>query len=310
MNFCKNIEVLPKLHHTVEKVYLDHCHSLKMIQELPPRLRDFSLNACQNLEILPELPPNLSRIILNGCRNLKMLPKLPPHLEILSLHGCGFLQILPQLPPNLRDIRLNGCSNLKMLPKFPNNLHIRSSMMLGGVPHIDFSESIKEVLLGSRVGYVDFECSLTCNEIPSWIRCKEEGASLSFQLPIDEAKTLEFVGLIFWVVVKPRAFPGLSCDYFVSIESETGAFEMNNLLSFNVQLEMEEISILHFIPRYHFEDIKAGEVIKVIPITMIRVEGFPTSIEACMVKKIGAEALYTDTYGVRQFVPLMKPRSL
>ncbi|XP_019168421.1 PREDICTED: TMV resistance protein N-like isoform X2 [Ipomoea nil] len=327
LNFCKNIEVLPKLHHTVSNVHLDHCHSLKMIQELPLNLREFSLNDCNNVQILPQLPSNLREISLKGCYNLKMLPQFPPSLEIIWLEGSKNLKLIPELPQPLRSLtakncesmekipnlshntvlsvlNLSGCRKLKEIQGWENNLHIMSSMMLGGVPHIDFSESIKEVLLGSRLGYVGFECSLTCNEIPSWIRCKEEGASLSFQFPT-ESNTLEFVGLLFWVVI--IAFPGLSCDYFVSIE--TSAFKMNRLLSFSVQLEMEEISILHFIPRYHLEDIKAGEVVKVTPITKIRIAGSPTSIEACMMKKIGAEALYIDKYGVRQFVPLIKSRS-
>lgn len=70
-----------------------------------------------------------------------------------------------------------------------------------------------------------------------------------------------------------------------------------------IQLEVEEISILHRSSRYTLvscgfcTDIKVGEVIKV---------SIETPIETKMVKKLGVAALYRDNKGSIQFVPITK----
>lgn len=140
-----------------------------------------------------------------------------------------------------------------------------------------------------------FRCALTFNEIPSWIRCKEEGSSVSFQWPLynSEKFTSGFFGLFFWAVIKARPSEG----HYFTIENNNGfkAFSWMNPGSIPL-----EYSILHFCESrnlnyyFGFQYIKAGEVIKI------------TASESCVVKKIGAGALYRDRDGSIQFVPVTK----
>lgn len=146
----------------------------------------------------------------------------------------------------------------------------------------------------------DFTCTLTCNEVPSWIRCKEEGSLLSFQWPLNNSEnyTMGFLGLFFWVVLKARALPDR--DVVVSIQINGLGVK---IYGYEIQYEVEEISFLHWSPRDDLDNglgthIKVGEVMKV---TIDE-----TQVKARMVKRIGVVALYRNTDGFVQFVPITK----
>nr|GMD62050.1 TMV resistance protein N-like [Ipomoea batatas] len=185
-------------------------------------------------------------------------------------------------------------------------------MRFGGVPHTDFSESIKEVLKHS----MNSNGLLACNEIPGWIRCQKEKSSISFRYPSANLKnhTLEFYGFVFWVVLNPAPLlPPLYCHYGMAIEThDSKAFRWHEYRG--IQLEVEGILFLHVITVNDlYGDIKAGEVIKATPITKVY-EGCyrdrriisPSFVEASVVKKIGLETLYRDKDGSLQLLPLTK----
>nr|GLL40680.1 TMV resistance protein N-like isoform X1 [Ipomoea trifida] len=191
-------------------------------------------------------------------------------------------------------------------------------MRFGGVPHTDFSESIKEVLKHS----MNSNGLLACNEIPGWIRCQKEKSSISFQYPSANLKnhTLEFYGFVFLVVFNPAPLlPPLYCHYDMRIETHDSKAVRYAWHKYRgIQLEVEGILFLHVITAndlydYGFGDIKAGEVIKATPRTEVY-EGFyidwsirsPSLVKASVVKKIGVEALYRDKDGTLQLLPLTK----
>nr|GMD97744.1 TMV resistance protein N-like [Ipomoea batatas] len=197
-------------------------------------------------------------------------------------------------------------------------------MGFGGVPHTDFSESIKEVLKRS----MNSNGLLVCNEIPDWIRCQKEKSSISFQYPSSNLKnhTLEFYGFVFWVVFNPAPLlPPLYCHYGIRIEKHDSKDFENVWYNYRgwVQLEVEGISFLHVITanNLYYGDIKAGDVIKATPIIEINEglyrDGIRSSlretslvkkirVEASVVKKIDVEALYRDKDGSLQLLPLTK----
>nr|GMD62400.1 TMV resistance protein N-like [Ipomoea batatas] len=308
LNFCKNQEVLQQLPHTVE----ESCKSLKMLPILPPNLELIDLNGCENLEMLPELPLNLEiirckdlkmlpelplnlyKISLSSCKNLKMLPKFPPNVTEICVGCCKNLKMLPPLPQNLQCLSASNCKLLETVSNLSNctglrylslisckklkefkgweNLHSIRTMRFGGVSHIDFSESIKEVLKHST----NSNGLLACNEIPGCIRCQKEKSSISFQYPSVNLKnhTLKFYGFVYLVVLNPA--PLLPPHYFhydISIQKhDSKAFPQTWYDYRRIQLEVEGISFLHVITineLYHrgYGDIKAGEVIKATPTT-------------------------------------------
>ncbi|XP_019189333.1 PREDICTED: TMV resistance protein N-like [Ipomoea nil] len=185
---CENFEMLPELPLNLEKIKLDDWKNLKMLPELPPNLRKIRLYRCNDLKMLPVLPLDLYKITLSSCRNFKMLPKFPPNVTDIFLDDCQNLKLLPELPPKLQDLRVENCEliekvsnlsnctglrhlhliNCKKLKEFKGweNLHSIRTMGFGGVPHTDFSESIKEVLKRSMNSNGCFDCILTYNEIP------------------------------------------------------------------------------------------------------------------------------------------------
>ncbi|XP_031114090.1 TMV resistance protein N-like [Ipomoea triloba] len=334
LSSCKNLKMLTEFPPNLRDIFLGGCEKFGMLPELPPNLFEIMLDDWKNLKILPELPLNLYEIILSGCRNLKMLPKFPPNVTKIYIHDCQNLKFLPELPPGLQDLRVENCeliekvSNLsnctglrhlhliscKKLEEFKGweNLHSIRTMGFGGVPHTDFSESIKEVLKCS----MNSNGLLACNEIPDWIRCQKEKSSISFQYPSANLKnhTLEFYGLVFLVVLNPAPLlPPLYCHYHIKIgKHDSKAFRKAWYNYRGNQLEMEGISFLHvFTANALGGDIKAGEVIKAAPITEIY-EGLygdeitSSPFEASMVKKIGVEALYRNKDGSLQLLPITK----
>nr|GME05880.1 TMV resistance protein N-like isoform X1 [Ipomoea batatas] len=145
-----------------------------MIQELPLNLGSIFLGSCKSLKMLPILPPDLENIFLDGCESLEMLPELPLNLERIRLTSCKNLKMLSGFPSNLSHIFLDliSCKKLKEFKGW-ENLHSIRTIEFRGVPHTDFSESIKEVLIRSMNFNDSFDCSLTYNEIPDWIRSND-----------------------------------------------------------------------------------------------------------------------------------------
>nr|GME05918.1 TMV resistance protein N-like [Ipomoea batatas] len=300
---------------------LSHLFNLKSIQ----------MNFCKNQEVLQQLPHTVEWLYLYHCDNLKMIQELPLNLGSIFLGSCKSLKMLPILPPDLENIFLDGCESLEMLPELPLNLERIRTIEFRGVPHTDFSESIKEVLIRSMNFNDSFDCSLTYNEIPDWIRCQKERSSISFQYPSSNLNnyTLEFYGFVFWVVFNPAPLlPPLYCHYDIRIEKhDSKAFPPTWYNHHGIQLEVEGISFLHVITAndlydyYGCGDIKAGEVIKATPIIEIY-EGLyrdgnrssfgeanlvkKIGVKASVVKKIGIEALYIDKDGSLQLLPLTK----
>ncbi|XP_019189313.1 PREDICTED: TMV resistance protein N-like isoform X1 [Ipomoea nil] len=342
---CEKFERLPELPPNLSEIRLDDWINLKMFPELPPTLRKIRLYRCKDLKMLPELPLDLYKIDLCSCKNLKMLPKFPPNVTRVYVNDCQNLKLLPELPPKLQDLRVQNCEliekvsnlsnctgllhlhliNCKKLKEFKGweNLHSIRTMGFGGVPHTDFSESIKEVLKRS----MNSNGLLACNEIPSWIRCQKEKSSISFQYPSSN-HTLEFYGFVFLVVFNPAPLlPPLYCHYDIRIEKHDFKGFLHTWYNYHgIQLEVEGISFLHVITPndlydfYGYRDIKAGEVFKATPITEVyegfyrdRIRSFgepclvkKIRVEASVVKKIGVEALYRDKDGSLQLLPLTK----
>nr|GMD45982.1 TMV resistance protein N-like [Ipomoea batatas] len=302
MDSCKKLKVLPKLSHSVENLlFLSNCVNLYMIQDFPPILTHICLYNCKNLQTLPQLPPNLERINLSSCKKLKMIPQLPQKLTSLEARNCVSLEKVPNLSKcsGLYELDFSGCRKLKEIQGW-ENLHSLWILKLGGTPHnIVSNNNIKELLIGPKLES-DFTCTLTCNEVPSWIRCKEEGSLLSFQWPLNNSEnyTMGFLGLFFWVVLKARALPDR--DVVVSIQINGLGVK---IYGYEIQYEVEEISFLHWSPRDDLDNglgthIKVGEVMKV---TIDE-----TQVKARMVKRIGVVALYRNTDGFVQFVPITK----
>lgn len=236
-----------------------------MLTELPPNLLEISFNGCGNLNELPESIGQFRKLKcldLSNCRQLKMIPasfgKL--RLKFLDLRGCKQLKMLPELPQNLRSLYAKNCESLekvhlsKMLEVLDltccrklteiqgwENVQFLRQMKLGGVPHIKFSENIKQVLIHH---WWDFEYTLPDNEIPSWITSKKEGSSISFSLPLSN---LEFLGLCIWVVLKPALRLSLHRQYHVTIEND--GFKVDSRSYWIELLVGEEISFLHPITR-------------------------------------------------------------
>ncbi|XP_031111592.1 TMV resistance protein N-like [Ipomoea triloba] len=343
---CENLEMFPGLPPNLEYIWLSSCKNLKMLTQFPPNLSQIELHGCENLKMLPQLPNNLDNIRVSHCTNLKMLPKFPPNVTKICISHCQSLKLLTELPPGLQDLWVENCEliekvsnlsnctglhymrliNCKKLKEFNGweNLHFIRTMTFEGVPHTNFSESIKEILKRST----NSNGLLASNEIPGWIRCEKEKSSISFQYPSANLKnhTLEFYGFVFWVVLNPAPLllPRFS-DYGIRIEKhDSEAFPQTSYDYDGIQLEVEGISILHVITvneLYHrgYGDIKAGEVIKATPIIKVSefyfkplplpsvgVEVKEIAVKTSMFKKIGVEALYRDKDGSLQLLPLAK----
>lgn len=110
-------------------------------------IKDIELHDCKNLKIISQLPSNLESITLLRCNNLKVLPKLPQKLRNLVATDCESMEKVPNLLncTELEVLNLSGCRKLKEIRGW-ENLHL-SRITLIGVPHINFSESIKKVHL-------------------------------------------------------------------------------------------------------------------------------------------------------------------
>ncbi|KAG6713197.1 hypothetical protein I3842_05G140500 [Carya illinoinensis] len=141
MNFhdCYNLSAIPDLsgHQTLEKLDLEHCHSLTNIHESignVSTLLHLNLRSCWNLTEFPAEVSglkNLENFILSDCSELKQLPmdigsmrslkelladytaiaELPESisglakLENLSLKGCRFLRRLPNCIGKLSSLK-------------------------------------------------------------------------------------------------------------------------------------------------------------------------------------------------------------
>ncbi|XP_031113487.1 TMV resistance protein N-like [Ipomoea triloba] len=325
---CKNLEKLPQLPPDLERVDLSGCEKLKMLPEFPHSVKNIKLLGCKKLKVLPQLPHNLEWIDLSGCEKLKMLPLLPPNLSSITLNVCAKLKMLPELPQKLRTLEAKNCVSLEKVPNLSNNTSLYGldfsgcgklkeipgweslpllMLNLGGIPHILVSHTIKELLTSSKL-MSRFTCTLTCNEIPSWIGCTEEGWALSFQWPLCDAEdytSSPFLGLFFWVVFKPQPIPEINRGGEDLVTIQINGINVNMFVR-NIQLEAEEISFLHWSPRQHWssrrlciclDNVKGGDVMTI---------ALKTSIGPSIVKKIGVAALYKDDDGLRHFVPITK----
>nr|GMD59318.1 TMV resistance protein N-like isoform X1 [Ipomoea batatas] len=291
-------------------------HLLKPPKSIPNLRRSFFQN--DHLQLIQQFPPNLEHIILEDCKNLKMLSQLPQKLISLDAINCELLETV-HLPKKLESVHFGNCKKLKEIQGWENAQFLRE-IKLRGVPNIKFSENINKVLKVSKLNYnIEFEGNLPNNETLSWIKFEENGSSIYFQWP-QLISNLEFLGICIWVV-QPRLESSYPDEYYCRIEKDGFRVWSRRWYSYphaygdEVEL-LEEggcVSFVYFIPQESFEDIKAGEIFKVIlKIQNIFGGVFDSFSKFKYVKKglehkVRVEVLYRDREdGFLQFLPLTK----
>jgi len=122
------LTILPPLPE-LKTLTLIRCGKLASIVELPPKLREFSVESCPHLLIFPIFPESLETLKISnsplvGLENLPQNTQLEAEtrrigLKSLSFSFCPNLTLLPRLPTTLQTLQLSGCPELKSLPELP-----------------------------------------------------------------------------------------------------------------------------------------------------------------------------------------------
>lgn len=114
-----NIETLPPLPTTVNKLYISHISSIRCI-ELPNNLKELDI-IFSDIQEISNIPSTLRSLTVSCCKNLKCLPELPNALTYLSYHHYESYVKLPKLPNTLTHIYISN-NPLVELPDLPNSL--------------------------------------------------------------------------------------------------------------------------------------------------------------------------------------------
>jgi hypothetical protein len=156
------------------------------------KLKVLVLDNCTKLQSIPDLPPNLSKMCASYCMALERMPNISniSNLEFLDLNNCNKLVEIPGLDKlfnSIWEIQLAGCSNLTNT--FKQSIIQVLSISLSLNIHIFFEVLLIYIMLlmvqewtlsefGSGINI-----SLPGTEIPDWFTSKDEGPSVSFEVP-------------------------------------------------------------------------------------------------------------------------------
>ncbi|XP_035540154.1 disease resistance protein RPV1-like isoform X2 [Juglans regia] len=167
MNFhgCHNLAAIPDLsvHQTLEKLDLEHCHSLTNIHESignVSSLLHLNLRYCSNLTEFPAEVSGLKKLenfILSDCSKLKQLP-----MDIGSMSSLKELladdTAIAELPESisclakLENLSLKGCRFLRRLPNCIGKLSSLKELSLNHSAVEEIPESVGDLLNLEKLG--------------------------------------------------------------------------------------------------------------------------------------------------------------
>ncbi|XP_062153300.1 disease resistance protein RPV1-like isoform X2 [Alnus glutinosa] len=172
------------------------------------KLQTLILSNCTKLQSIPDLPPNLNVMWASDCTALERMPNLSnlSNMEHLWLTNCNKLVEISGLDKLLKsncEIQMVGCSSLitKNFKQSILKVHSLSlSLSLSLKIRIFFKVLLIYIMLlmvqdctPSEFSGIFGRCILG-SDIPNWYPYKEEGPSVSFEVPrIIEGITLCFV---------------------------------------------------------------------------------------------------------------------
>ncbi|KAG2707348.1 hypothetical protein I3760_05G144800 [Carya illinoinensis] len=156
---CHNLVATPDFsgHQKLEKLDLEHCHSLIKIHESignVSTLLHLNLSSCWNLVEFPDEVSglkNLENLILSGCSNLQKLP-----MDIGDMRSLKELHVdktaIQELPEsifhltNLEKLNLNGCQFLTKLPNYVGKLSSLKELSLNDTAVEEIPDSVGSLL--------------------------------------------------------------------------------------------------------------------------------------------------------------------
>ncbi|KAF5449756.1 hypothetical protein F2P56_030169 [Juglans regia] len=156
---CHNLVATPDFsgHKKLEKLDLEHCHSLIKIHESignVSTLLHLNLSSCGNLVEFPAEVSglkNLENLILSGCSKLKKLP-----MDIGDMRSLKELQVdntaIEELPESifhltkLEKLKLNGCRLLTKLPNCIGKLSSLKELSLNNTAVEEIPDSVGSLL--------------------------------------------------------------------------------------------------------------------------------------------------------------------